>query len=109
MKIGTIMKKRELGRTGIRITELGFGACPIGGTLYGKVDLEESKAVITKYVEAGGNFIDTARGYYESERLIGEVLSELGNSTEVFVATKTYGGQTEQGIPQMRQDLDVIM
>ncbi len=51
--------KRMLGTTGLGVSELGFGAWPIGGTMYGPVDENEAIECIKAYLAAGGNFIDT--------------------------------------------------
>ena len=51
-----------LGKTGLRVSRLGFGGIPIQ-----RIDAEGTKALIRKLVEAGVNYIDTARGYTVSE------------------------------------------
>jgi len=68
-----VLKKRTLGRTGFRVTEIGFGAWPIGGVKYGQpVPEEEALTTIEAYIEGGGNFLDTARRYGDSERILGD-------------------------------------
>ncbi len=81
------MQYRQLGKTGIEVSEIGFGAWGIGGG-WGERDDKQALAALEKALELGVNFIDTALAYGEghSERLIGEVLQGGGN--EVFVATK---------------------
>ena len=56
------MEYRILGKTGLRVSRLGFGGIPIQ-----RIDAEGTKALIRKLVEAGVNYIDTARGYTVSE------------------------------------------
>ena len=58
------MEYRILGKTGLRVSRLGFGGIPIQ-----RIDAEGTKALIRKLVEAGVNYIDTARGYTVSEVL----------------------------------------
>jgi aryl-alcohol dehydrogenase-like predicted oxidoreductase len=81
------MKYRELGRTGWKISEIGFGAWAIGGD-WGKVDDKESLAALNRAIDLGVNFIDTADVYGDgrSEKLVAEVLK--GRSEKVHVATK---------------------
>jgi aryl-alcohol dehydrogenase-like predicted oxidoreductase len=55
------IKKRILGRTGMEISEIGFGAWAIGGNSYGMVEESQAKRCLHTYIEAGGNFIDKAK------------------------------------------------
>jgi aryl-alcohol dehydrogenase-like predicted oxidoreductase len=81
------MKYRKLGRTGIEVSEVGFGAWAIGSH-WGMQKKSDSIAALNKAIDMGVNFIDTARGYGEgkSEKIIGEVLKE--RSETITVATK---------------------
>ena len=65
------MQKRPLGRTGMLVSEISFGAWAIGGT-WGPVDDGASMAALHAAIDAGVNFIDTADVYGDgrSERLI---------------------------------------
>jgi aryl-alcohol dehydrogenase-like predicted oxidoreductase len=82
------MKYRQLGRTGLRVSEIGFGAWAIGGS-WGVQDEAESLAALHKAIDLGVNVIDTAAGYGDgrSERIIAKVLKERRET--VCVATKT--------------------
>jgi aryl-alcohol dehydrogenase-like predicted oxidoreductase len=82
------MKYRRLGRTGLEISEVGYGAWGIGGTQWGGADDDESIQALGKAIDLGLNFIDTALAYGEgrSERLVGQVVRE--RSETVYVATK---------------------
>ena len=81
------MKTRRFGRMGWEVSEIGFGAWAIGGW-WGKQQDSESLAALNKYLDLGGNFIDTAQAYGEghSERLIGKILKE--RKERIYVATK---------------------
>src|SRR2546422_9922100 len=61
------MKTRILGRTGLKVSEIGFGAWAIGGNAhgnsYGPTEDGTSIAALRRAVDLGGNFIDTAEGY----------------------------------------------
>lgn len=81
------MHKRTLGRTGLQVTEIGYGAWGIGADAWKGAQDDESLAALRRYIELGGNFIDTAMGYGDghSERLVGQVVREHEG---VYVATK---------------------
>lgn len=86
-----MLNKRTLGHTGFQVTEIGLGAWPLGSQGYGKdIPDEEALACIEAYVEGGGNFIDTARRYGESERLIGEYFQKNGKRADVILASKSH-------------------
>jgi aryl-alcohol dehydrogenase-like predicted oxidoreductase len=82
------MKHRPLGRTNFDVSEIGYGAWGIGGSMWiGASDTESLKAL--RYaIEQGVNFIDTALVYGEghSEQLVGRAIAEAGR--KVYVATK---------------------
>ena len=82
------MNYRTLGRTGLRVSELGYGAWGIGKQMWVGADDAESERSLRAAVAAGVNFIDTALAYGDghSERLVGEVVR--GSREEVYVATK---------------------
>ena len=82
------MQYRTLGRTGWDVSVIGFGAWGIGGG-WGATDDAESIRALERYLELGGNFIDTAFGYGNghSEELIGEVVKRH-RGERVYVATK---------------------
>lgn len=82
------MRYRTLGRTGLRVSEVGFGAWAIGGTSYGATRDEESLEALATAWEHGVNFFDTADTYGNghSEELIGKFLK--GKREKAIVATK---------------------
>src|SRR5262245_64423794 len=69
------MKYRRLGRTGIEISEIGYGAWGIGGVQWTGGDDEEARRALNLAIDQGLNFIDTALAYGDghSERLVGEI------------------------------------
>jgi len=85
---------------------LALGAWAIGGVRYGAVEEWEAKAVIETYLNAGGNFIDTARMYFDSEERIGNALDCMGTRADVVIATKTAQGNSLENISLMRADLE---
>jgi aryl-alcohol dehydrogenase-like predicted oxidoreductase len=85
--MGGSMHTRRLGKTGYRVSEIGFGAWGIGAD-WGAVDDRESLAALHAAVDAGVTFIDTADVYGDgrSERLVGRLLRE--RPEPLVVATK---------------------
>src|SRR3990172_6382011 len=87
------MRYRRLGKTGLEISEVGFGGWSIGGKDYGPTYDRESLAAIQRALDLGVTFFDTADMYGDgrSERLFGEALAGLGGRGGV--ATKGGGGR----------------
>ncbi|MGE0304379.1 MAG: aldo/keto reductase [Acidimicrobiia bacterium] len=81
------MQQRTLGRTGLSVSEIGYGAWGIGGSSWIGASEEESLAALHTAIDRGVNFIDTARVYGQSERIVGEVVREH-QGDGVIVATK---------------------
>jgi aryl-alcohol dehydrogenase-like predicted oxidoreductase len=82
------MHYRTLGKTGLQVSEIGFGAWGIGKTGWTGADDELSKIGLNAAIDKGVNFIDTALGYGNghSERIVGDVVRS--RSEQVYVATK---------------------
>lgn len=82
------MEYRVLGKTGLRVSRMGFGGIPIQ-----RIDAEGTKALMEKLAEAGVNYIDTARGYTVSEEYLGYGLK--GIRDKFILATKSMGRTKE--------------
>jgi aryl-alcohol dehydrogenase-like predicted oxidoreductase len=82
------VRYRSLGRTGIEVSEIGYGAWGIGGAMWGGADDDESIQALQRAIDVGLNFIDTALAYGRgrSERLVGQVVRE--RTETIYVATK---------------------
>jgi aryl-alcohol dehydrogenase-like predicted oxidoreductase len=82
------MEYRPLGRTGMSVSAISFGAWAIGGT-WGAVRDDESMRALHAAIDAGVNFVDTADVYGDgrSERLVSRLRRERSGET-IFVATK---------------------
>jgi aryl-alcohol dehydrogenase-like predicted oxidoreductase len=82
------MKLRQLGRTNFEVSEIGYGAWGIGGTMWIGASDKESLAALNRAIELGVNFIDTALVYGNghSEELVGRVIGDAPH--KVHVATK---------------------
>ncbi len=85
------MKYKKLGRSGIKVSEIGFGAWSIALAWWGKkIEEDEAKRMLKKAYDVGINFFETADMYGKgkSEKLIGEVFK--GTRNEIVLSTK-YG------------------
>jgi aryl-alcohol dehydrogenase-like predicted oxidoreductase len=82
------MEYRKLGKTGLKISEIGYGAWGIGGTLWHGAKDDESIRALHRAVDLGLNFIDTALVYGNghSENLVGQVMKE--RKEQLYVASK---------------------
>ena len=78
------MEYITLGKTGLKVSRLGFGGIPIQ-----RIDAEGTKALMHRLVEAGVNYIDSARGYTVSEEYLGYGLE--GVREKFILATKGRG------------------
>ncbi|MDR2820505.1 MAG: aldo/keto reductase [Desulfovibrio sp.] len=78
------MTTLRLGRSGLVVNRLGFGALPIQ-----RCDMDDAVAILRRAVDGGINFFDTARAYTDSEAKLGQALQ--GVRHKVHIATKTKG------------------
>lgn len=84
------MKYRYLGKSGLAVSRVCLGTMTFGNKDWG-CDLKESKRIVDAFVDAGGNFIDTADLYSagESETILGKALKGK-DLTKLVVATKCW-------------------
>lgn len=92
------MEYRVLGKTGLNISRMGFGGIPIQ-----KIDAEGTKKLMYQLMNAGVNYIDTARGYTVSEEYLGYALE--GIRQHFVLATKSMARSAEG----MAADIDVSL
>ena len=92
------MQYRTLGKTGLKISALGFGGIPIQ-----RIDPEKTKILMHQMMEAGVNYIDTARGYTVSEEYLGYALE--GIRDHFILATKSMS-RDKAG---MARDIDISL
>ncbi len=78
------MRYSIFGRTGLKTSQFALGTGRLGSRGDGTIDVEEAHLVIQRYLEAGGNLIDTAEAYQEgrSEEMIGEYLGSQHNGSQ---------------------------
>ena len=84
------MEYRILGKTGLKISRLGFGGIPIQ-----KIDKEGTKSLMQELMNAGVNYIDTARAYTVSEEYLGYALEGI---REHFVLATKSMARTKQAM-----------
>ena len=92
------MEYRVLGKTGLKISRLGFGGIPIQ-----RIDAEATRELIRNLYENGVNYIDTARGYTVSEEYLGFALE--GIREHFVIATKSMARTKEE----MARDIDISL
>jgi aryl-alcohol dehydrogenase-like predicted oxidoreductase len=87
------MPYRILGRTGVKVHPLCLGTMNFGG----RTDEAEAAKILDTYVDAGGNFIDTANVYNDgrSEAVIGRWLDGRGLRDKIVLSTKVHGRRSE--------------
>src|SRR5712671_2670769 len=85
--MGMAVVKRELGRTGLQVTTLGYGAMELRGAPRAR-DISEAQAetILNKVLDAGINYIDTSVDYGMSEERIGRYISH--RRAEYYLASK---------------------
>ena len=92
------MEYRILGKTGLRVSRIGFGGIPIQ-----RIDAEGTRALMQALVEKGVNYIDTARGYTVSEEYLGYGLE--GIRDKFVLATKSMSRDKES----MARDIEISL
>ena len=92
------MEYRILGKTGLKVSRMGFGGIPIQ-----RIDAEGTKNLIKSLHAAGVNYIDTARGYTVSEEYLGYALE--GIREDFILATKSMARTKEA----MAKDIDISL
>jgi aryl-alcohol dehydrogenase-like predicted oxidoreductase len=91
-----------LGRSGLRVSRLALGTMTFGNDWGWGSEEKSARAMFDRYLEAGGNFIDTADLYTEgsSERLLGKFIRETGLRDRVVLSTKfTFNDSSGGGRP----------
>jgi aryl-alcohol dehydrogenase-like predicted oxidoreductase len=94
------MRYRPLGRSGLIVSEVGFGCLPIAGGFYGPANDATSRAAVARALELGCTFFDAADVYGggRSERLLGEAVR--ARRAEVVIATKAGLGSPDGHRPK---------
>ncbi|CUU01695.1 hypothetical protein JGI1_00314 [Candidatus Thermokryptus mobilis] len=94
------IEKRELGKTGLKVTILGLGCAQIGALRNFKLAVE----IIETAINLGINYIDTASTYGNAEEKVGEVMRSRRN--EVILATKTLQRDKENSWREINKSIE---
>ncbi len=100
------MQYANFGKTGKQVSRIEYGAMGLGGA-FGTFDEQEGIRSVLRFLEQGGNFIDTARHYGNSEQILGKALKQW-KGTPPFIATKiqSHGpDNTRWAIPSRVEDV----
>ena len=103
------MRMRKLGRTGLKVSNLCLGTMTFGNEQWG-CDEATSRKIVDRFLDAGGNFVDTADVYATgaSEEITGRAIQ--GKRSQVVLATKVAGptgaGPNDLGRDSRRQSVD---
>ncbi|KPK47665.1 MAG: hypothetical protein AMJ77_02395, partial [Dehalococcoidia bacterium SM23_28_2] len=93
------MRTRRLGRTGLLVSEIGFGAASVA-------DVPEGEETLLRAFSLGINFVETGRCYRGSEYLIGRAFTRLGeNNDGVHVASKTLKRSRDGALSALEKSL----
>lgn len=95
------MEYRILGKTGLRVSRMGFGGIPIQ-----RIDAQGTKKLIHRMMELGVNYIDTARAYTVSEEYLGYALE--GIREHFVLATKGRATKKEQMCADIEKSLQLL-
>jgi len=91
------MQYRELGKTGLKVSQVGFGASSLGGVFH---DFDEQRGIdaVLAAIEAGINLIDVSPyyGHYKAERVLGKALRQLPR--EKFILSTKVGRYGQNGV-----------
>ena len=98
-KISSPLRLNRLGKSGIMVTELGFGGIPIM-----RLNVEDAKLVIKHCFELGIRFFDTAHIYGDSEEKLGKALEPFRD--QVIIATKVWAKDGKGAAAQLAMSLD---
>jgi hypothetical protein len=95
------MRYRTLGKTGLKVSVVGFGGIPIQ-----RVSVTEAVEIVNRALDLGINFFDTARGYTDSEEKLGAALKLRRG--EAVVATKSMARTKEAMAADIRKSLNTM-
>jgi len=92
------LEKRRLGKTELQVTLFGFGAIK-----FPHISAQQAADALDRAIDLGVNFIDTARGYGDSEVKIGPVLKRRRG--QVYIATKTSKRSAKDAMAELETSL----
>jgi aryl-alcohol dehydrogenase-like predicted oxidoreductase len=102
------MVTRPIPSSGEAVPVVGLGTArtfDVGADAEARAPLKE---VLRLFFEAGGTLIDTSPMYGRAEEVVGDLLSELGQTDAAFIATKVWTPGLRRPVPQMRQSMEKL-
>ncbi|MEQ8627555.1 aldo/keto reductase [Ekhidna sp.] len=99
------MMKRAIPSTGEKIGVVGLGTWQTFDVGNSSSDREPLKAVLKALVDGGGNVIDSSPMYGSSEKVVGDLSTELELKKAIFFATKVWTSGKQSGIDQMNASM----
>lgn len=101
------MRKREIPATGEKLPVIGLGSSDEFETASG-ADMDALRDVLRRFHELGGTLVDTAPIYGDAEKVIGELVGELGLTEALFLATKVRARGKDAGVEQMERSTELL-
>jgi diketogulonate reductase-like aldo/keto reductase len=105
---GTSMTTRPIPRSGEALPVVGLGTWQTFDVGPQASERAQLKEVLQGFVDRGGKLVDSSPMYGESERVTGDLTSELGLRERLFFATKVWTSGREAGIRQMEQSFRLM-
>jgi len=100
--------KRTVPSTGEKLTAVGVGTWQTFDVGESNSDREPLQGVLKTLIEKGGTVIDSSPMYGRSEKVVGDVSTELGLNNKLFIATKVWTNGEEEGIRQMNNSFSLL-
>ena len=100
--------KRIIPSTGEKLTAVGVGTWQTFDVGNDSGERDPLKGVLTTLIDKGGTVIDSSPMYGRSEKVIGELSTELSLNSKLFIATKVWTSGEEEGIRQMNNSFSLL-
>lgn len=95
---------KPIPSTGERLPVIGIGTARRYDVAGSEAELAPLREVVRNFTRLGGKLIDTAPGYGNAEPVVGNLVAQVGNRNQLFVATKV--GRGRQGVPAGRAEME---
>jgi len=100
--------KRPILSTAEMLPAVGLGTWQTFDVGSGAAERDPLKAVLKTLVEKGGSVVDSSPMYGQSEKVVGELSTELGLNNKLFIATKVWTAGEQEGIAQMDHSFNLL-
>jgi aryl-alcohol dehydrogenase-like predicted oxidoreductase len=106
--LGSRLRTRPIPSSGEEIPVVGIGTARRYDVGPSAAEREPLKETLTLFRELGGSVIDTAPSYGRAERVVGDLLAELGFRDEVFLATKVRKEGRDEGVAEIERSFGLL-